>query len=408
MKLSLFLFLIGILGFILNRKNLLLLIISIEIMLLAVMGYFYYKYGDKVHPCDEDNNMYFLNLDDIFGYFSIFNSDFFTAINFSIVSVLTFLIITTISRNTAFYFCNLFEFPLRDQISNYPSLNRIATFSQNPAGLNLFNSSNGNDPLLNLTIRSQAENTNESLSNNTISKIESFNISTKKSDNFLPWQVTGITDGDGNFSISLVKTKSRLIVVPKYVLATAKSPENYEMLMNLKLFFGDIGRAASNIFDADDATPGPLTTFKEMYAYNVVGLRNGLKIKPHFQNYPLMTYKLVYFNLWVKVLEIIERGDHLTDEGLKNIIEIKAAFKEGLNSKLSDLYPNITPVSAPEYSPQLNLLNEEWLSGFINTDGSFSLSKYKTPDRSLEFNIVPQIRIFQDDVSLKVLESILA
>jgi NADH-ubiquinone oxidoreductase chain 4L len=36
MNLSLFLFLIGILGFILNRKNLILLIISIEIMLLAV------------------------------------------------------------------------------------------------------------------------------------------------------------------------------------------------------------------------------------------------------------------------------------------------------------------------------------------------------------------------------------
>ena len=36
MNLSLFLFLIGILGFILNRKNILLMIISIEIMLLAV------------------------------------------------------------------------------------------------------------------------------------------------------------------------------------------------------------------------------------------------------------------------------------------------------------------------------------------------------------------------------------
>ena len=36
MNLSFFLFLIGILGFILNRKNIILLIISIEIMLLAV------------------------------------------------------------------------------------------------------------------------------------------------------------------------------------------------------------------------------------------------------------------------------------------------------------------------------------------------------------------------------------
>jgi NADH-ubiquinone oxidoreductase chain 4L len=36
MNLSLILFLIGILGFILNRKNIILMIISIEIMLLAV------------------------------------------------------------------------------------------------------------------------------------------------------------------------------------------------------------------------------------------------------------------------------------------------------------------------------------------------------------------------------------
>jgi hypothetical protein len=42
MNLSLFLFLIGILGFILNRKNLILLIISIEIMLLAVISYLFY------------------------------------------------------------------------------------------------------------------------------------------------------------------------------------------------------------------------------------------------------------------------------------------------------------------------------------------------------------------------------
>ena len=36
MNLSLFLFLIGVLGFILNRKNIILMIIAIEIMLLAV------------------------------------------------------------------------------------------------------------------------------------------------------------------------------------------------------------------------------------------------------------------------------------------------------------------------------------------------------------------------------------
>lgn len=38
MNLSLFLFLIGVLGFILNRKNIILMIIAIEIMLLAVIN----------------------------------------------------------------------------------------------------------------------------------------------------------------------------------------------------------------------------------------------------------------------------------------------------------------------------------------------------------------------------------
>ena len=51
MNLSLFLFLIGILGFILNRKNIILMIISIEIMLLAVTILIlvsYYTFDDSV------------------------------------------------------------------------------------------------------------------------------------------------------------------------------------------------------------------------------------------------------------------------------------------------------------------------------------------------------------------------
>jgi len=103
-------------------------------------------------------------------------------------------------------------------------------------------------------------------------------------------------------------------------MVAAKSSENHKMLMNIKSFFGGIGF---------------ITTFKHIYLYYVVGLHNGLIIKEHFKNYSLMTYKLVYFNLWSNVLDIIQTGDHLTDEGLHKIIYIKAAFKKGLNLNLS-------------------------------------------------------------------------
>ena len=51
MNLALFLFLIGILGFILNRKNIILLLISLEIMLLAITLIFLissYNFDDNI------------------------------------------------------------------------------------------------------------------------------------------------------------------------------------------------------------------------------------------------------------------------------------------------------------------------------------------------------------------------
>jgi len=73
-------------------------------------------------------------------------------------------------------------------------------------------------------------------------------------------------------------------------MVAAKSSENHKMLMNIK----SLGI-------------GFITTFKLIYLYYVVGLHNGLIIKEYFKNYPLMTYKLVYFNLWSNVLDIIKK-----------------------------------------------------------------------------------------------------
>jgi hypothetical protein len=50
---------------------------------------------------------------------------------------------------------------------------------------------------------------------------------------------------------------------------------------------------------------------------------------------------------------------HLTNEGLLQIINIKASFKKGLNSNLIAAFPNYKPVIRPIYNPNLANLKSD-------------------------------------------------
>jgi len=47
------------------------------------------------------------------------------------------------------------------------------------------------------------------------------------------------------------------------------------------------------------------------------------------------------------VFEIIQRKEHLTLEGVKKIISIKAVFNNGLPEDLISLFPDIVPAIRP-------------------------------------------------------------
>jgi hypothetical protein len=207
-----------------------------------------------------------------------------------------------------------------------------------------------------------------------------------------PWYITGITDGDGCFSFSVIKNKSKTgwLVIPSFTLSADINPANFQMLSKIKSYFGGIGH---------------INVASGTYNYHVMGLKNCLIIKNHFINYPLMTYKLIYFKLWVEVLDIMSKRGHLTRSGLLKIVSIKSLFKKGLNSNLFNSFPGIEVLQAPSYSPSLHLLNPTWLTGFINADGTFGLNISKNSSTQ-KFKVIPQIRIFQDVISLVVLEAI--
>lgn len=77
---------------------------------------------------------------------------------------------------------------------------------------------------------------------------------------------------------------------------------------------------------------GSILTFpnKSTITLSIRGLKIYLIIRKHFLNFPLLTYKLVYFTVWSKILDLIKSKDHLTLSGLLQIVSLKALFSKEL------------------------------------------------------------------------------
>jgi hypothetical protein len=93
---------------------------------------------------------------------------------------------------------------------------------------------------------------------------------------------------------------------------------------------------------------------------------------------------------------LIKNKSHLTEEGLKAIISIKALLNKGLNEELKTTFPKIIPVERPIIVNQI-ITDPQWLAGFISAEGNFFLNVYKANTKtgwgvSLVFRITQHIR----------------
>lgn len=66
----------------------------------------------------------------------------------------------------------------------------------------------------------------------------------------------------------------------------------------------------------------------------------------HFDKYPLSSQKRADYELF-KPFELIQNKKHLTADGLKEIVSIKASMNLGLSESLKAVFPNVIPVSRP-------------------------------------------------------------
>jgi hypothetical protein len=125
-----------------------------------------------------------------------------------------------------------------------------------------------------------------------------------------PWYVTGLTEGEGCFCISLAvraKLRTGLEVRPSFSLSL--NEKDLRLLEGLKAFF-DCGWIRESKGDR---------TFK--YEARSIGDLTGI-ILPHFERFPLRGYKVRSCAGFSQVCRMVEQGDHLQRDGLREIVGI--------------------------------------------------------------------------------------
>jgi hypothetical protein len=104
-------------------------------------------------------------------------------------------------------------------------------------------------------------------------------------------------------------------------------------------------------------------------------------------------------------MDLIRRKEHLTPEGLNEIVSYKAIMNKGLISTLEEAFVDITPKERPIITYSGNL-SPGWLAGFASAEGSFMIrvldsSKHKLNKKvQLEFNLSQHAR---DEELMKVI-----
>nr|ATI20567.1 LAGLIDADG endonuclease [Ophiognomonia clavigignenti-juglandacearum] len=152
-------------------------------------------------------------------------------------------------------------------------------------------------------------------------------------------------------------------------------------MLNLQEFFGE------NI--------GKIVISKDTCTYRVDKLNDIFDIIiPHFDKYPLVTQKLADYILFKEIVNLMKNKEHLTLEGLKKILSIKASLNLGLSpcgggdpyqgspngdplrgsEELKDKFSDIqAAVKRPLIIDKI-IPSPFWVAGFTTGDGSFYLT----------------------------------
>jgi len=147
-----------------------------------------------------------------------------------------------------------------------------------------------------------------------------------------PNWVTGFVDAEGCFMINITKRETNRMgwqIRPCFQIKLHHRDK--ELLMKIKYFFNEIGSIS---FSNDNGV---------MYRVNKLDDIINIII-PHFDKYPLITQKQSDYKTFKNIVELINKGEHLNENGIIKIINLKTVLNKGLSEKLRINFPGIIKI----------------------------------------------------------------
>lgn len=224
-----------------------------------------------------------------------------------------------------------------------------------------------------------------------------------------PWFVTGLIDAEGCFHLGItVNDNYKNNYKVSLMFTMSLHQKDKDLLIKLKDFF-NVGSVIKH---------GPSSL-----QYKVSSVKDLSILILHCNNYPLISYKRIDFELFKKAYDLIKIKLHLTDDGFNNILSIKSSINLGLTDKLKLAFPNILATPrllkpaqgenpnmdlslAGEYGPG-KIQNSNWISGFTSGDGCFHVSLSKSTFTKTGYRVVLRFQIAQHYRDNKLMISLL-
>lgn len=179
-----------------------------------------------------------------------------------------------------------------------------------------------------------------------------------------PYWITGFTDAEGCFVVHIRRNpKSKIGWTAQAIFQINLHKKDLTILEHFKSYFG-----LGNIIKHG----------KDSLSYRVSSIDNlNRVILPHFDNYPLISQKKADYILFKQIVYLMNGKEHLTVQGLKKIIAIRASLNLGLSEELKMAFPCIVAVNRPLIQNSL-IPDPFWLSGFASGESTFYLSIFKS------------------------------